>query len=107
MPGFTRRSTRRNAPRSLGAKARYPTQARQRTFLVLVPCGLAGVAEDGLFSPGQRIFAASATGPLSPLFALIPMFELRAPLQAHIAHRLVHLGDTVHAGQVLLVLEAM
>jgi acetyl-CoA carboxylase carboxyltransferase component len=35
------------------------------------------------------------------------MFELRAPLQAHIAHLLVHPGDTVHAGQVLLVLEAM
>ncbi len=35
------------------------------------------------------------------------MFELRAPLQAHIAHLLVGAGDTVHTGQVLLVLEAM
>lgn len=35
------------------------------------------------------------------------MLELRAPLQAHLAHLLVRPGDTVHAGQVLLVLEAM
>ncbi len=35
------------------------------------------------------------------------MFELRAPLQAHIAHCLTQVGDTVQAGQVLLVLEAM
>ncbi len=35
------------------------------------------------------------------------MFELRAPLQAHLAHLLVRPGDTVQAGQVLLVLEAM
>jgi hypothetical protein len=35
------------------------------------------------------------------------MFELRAPLQAHIAHLLARPGDTVHEGQVLLVLEAM
>ena len=35
------------------------------------------------------------------------MFELRAPLQAHIAHLLIRPGDTVQAGQVLLVLEAM
>ena len=32
---------------------------------------------------------------------------LRAPLQAHIAHLLIRPGDTVQAGQVLLVLEAM
>ena len=35
------------------------------------------------------------------------MFELRAPLQAHIAHCLAQVGDTVQAGQLLLVLEAM
>ena len=35
------------------------------------------------------------------------MFELRAPLQAHIAHCLTQVGDTVQAGQLLLVLEAM
>jgi acetyl-CoA carboxylase carboxyltransferase component len=35
------------------------------------------------------------------------MFELRAPLQAHIVQCLAHVGDTVQAGQVLLVLEAM
>ena len=35
------------------------------------------------------------------------MLELRAPLQAHLAHLLVRPGDTVHVGQVLLVLEAM
>jgi acetyl-CoA carboxylase carboxyltransferase component len=35
------------------------------------------------------------------------MFELRAPLQAHIVHLLARPGDTVQTGQVLLVLEAM
>ena len=35
------------------------------------------------------------------------MFELRAPLQAHLVHLLASPGDTVQAGQVLLVLEAM
>ena len=35
------------------------------------------------------------------------MFELRAPLQAHIAHCLAQVGDTVQVGQLLLVLEAM
>ncbi len=35
------------------------------------------------------------------------MFELRAPLQAHIVHCQAQVGDAVQAGQVLLVLEAM
>ena len=35
------------------------------------------------------------------------MFELRAPLQSHITHCLAQVGDTVQAGQLLLVLEAM
>jgi len=35
------------------------------------------------------------------------MTELRSPLQAHIVQLLVQPGDAVHAGQLLLVLEAM
>ena len=35
------------------------------------------------------------------------MFELRAPLQAHIVHCQAQVGDAVQAGQVLLVLEQL